>query len=434
MNGTSHRIVIVGAGAGGLELAARLGRKFGPSHVYLVDQAVDHIWKPSLHEVAAGTLDIHREGLSYAMLARDNGFTFFLGRVSGVDQEAKIVHLDNVAFENHDIFPPRDVAYDTLVLAVGSKSNFFGTPGAAEFAIALDSTGQAERFRQLLLRDLVVADRSKGDGSAYRLRIAIVGGGATGVELAAELLEAARNVTAYGLDHLDPAHDVKITLLEGAPRILSGLPENMSGAATTLLRDRGIDVNTSVRIAEVTADTLHDENGNHYPYDLCVWAAGIQAPEFLADMGLPVNRLNQVEVDAGLRTTDPAIFAMGDCAQAPWNGKSTSLPARAQVAHQQASFLVAPLSERLAGRDVQPRAFGYKDYGSLVSVGHSTGVGTLMGVLSGKRWFIEGLVARWMYMSLHLQHHLTVLGLLPTISMAIGRLLLKRSAPRVKLH
>src|SRR5690606_24105616 len=144
----------------------------------------------------------------------------------------------------------------------------------------------------------------------------------------------ARNVTAYGLDHLDPAHDVKITLLEGAPRILSGLPENMSGAATSLLRDRGIDVITSVRIAELKADALHDEKGNRYPYDLCVWAAGIQAPEFLADMGLPVNRINQVEVDAGLRSTDPAIFAFGDCAQAPWRGKSTSLPARAQVAHQ----------------------------------------------------------------------------------------------------
>lgn len=445
MTRTSHKVVIVGGGAGGLELAVRLGRKFGPTHVYLIDQAVDHIWKPSLHEVAAGTLDIHREGLSYAMLARNNGFTFVLGRVSRVDPQAKIVRLDNVVFEGHDIFPPRDLLYDTLVLAVGSKSNFFGTPGANEFAIALDSTGQAERFRQLLLRDLVIADRSKGagdpaagtpaaSGPSYPLRIAIVGGGATGVELAAELREAARNVTAYGLDHLDPGHDVKIALLEGAPRILSGLPESMSRAATSLLLERGINVNTSVRITEVTADALYDDKGTRYPYDLCVWAAGIQAPEFLAGMGLPVNRINQVEVNAGLRTADPAVFAFGDCAEAPWGGKSMSLPARAQVAHQQAGFLIPTLTERITGRDVQPRAFKYRDYGSLVSVGHNTGVGTLMGVLSGRRWFVEGLIARWMYMSLHLRHHMAVLGVVQTALMAVGRLLLKRSAPRVKLH
>ncbi len=434
MNSEPHKIVIVGGGAGGLELAVKLGRKFGPKHVFLVDKDSGHIWKPSLHEVAAGTLDIHREGLSYAMLAKDSGFTFIIGEVANIDRDARQLRLRPVSSEGEEIFPERDLGYDTLVLSVGSKSNYFGTPGASEFTIALDSTEQAERFRQTLLRKLVIADRTQAGQADYVLNITIVGGGATGVELAAELVEACKNLVYYGLSNLDPARQVKITLLEGAARILAALPEKMSAAATKLLTDRGVAVKTSVRVTSVTAEALLDAQGQHYPSDICVWAAGIEAPFFLTTLGLPVNRINQVIVDSALRTPDPAVYAMGDCAQAPWDKDGEFLPARAQVAHQQASFLIPALSARIEGREVAVERFRFKDYGSLVSVGHSRGVGSLMGVLSGKSWFVEGLVARLMYMSLHLMHHFAVLGFVRTGSMAIGRLLLKRSAPRVKLH
>lgn len=434
MDNASHKVVIVGGGAGGLELAVKLGRKFGPKHVVLVDKDSGHIWKPSLHEVAAGTLDIHREGLSYAMLAKDSGFTFIIGEVASIDRDTRRVRLMPVYSEGEEIFPERDVDYDTLVLSVGSKSNYFGTPGAGEFTIALDSTAQAERFRQTLLRKLVIADRTQAGQADYVLNITIVGGGATGVELAAELVEACKNLVYYGLSHLDPAKHVKITLLEGAGRILAILPEKMSAAATTLLTDRGVAVKTSVRVTSVAPDALLDAQGQRYPSDICVWAAGIEAPAFLTALNLPTNRINQVIVDSALRTPDSAIYAMGDCAQAPWNKEGEFLPARAQVAHQQASFLIPVLAARIEGREVGVGRFRFKDYGSLVSVGHSRGVGSLMGVLSGKSWFVEGLVARCMYMSLHLMHHFAVLGLVRTGAMAIGRLLLKRSAPRVKLH
>ncbi|HEY9281531.1 MAG TPA: NAD(P)/FAD-dependent oxidoreductase [Eoetvoesiella sp.] len=434
MNSISHKIVIVGGGAGGLELAAKMGRKFGPKYVFLVDKDSGHIWKPSLHEVAAGTLDIHREGLSYAMLAKDCGFTFIVGEVKHVDRAAKTIHLLPVLSEGQEIFPSREIGYDTLVLAVGSKSNYFGTPGAGEFAIALDSTAQAERFRQTLLRKLVIADRTKASEPGYVLNIAIVGGGATGVELAAELVEACKNLVYYGLNNLDPVQHIKITLLEGAPRILAALPEKMSSAAQQLLLDRGVAVRTSVKVTSITPDALYDTQDHRYPSDICVWAAGIEAPGFLKDLGLPTNRINQVIVDSALRTSDAAIYAIGDCAQAPWDKEGEFLPARAQVAHQQASFLIPILAARIEGRDVGEQRFKFKDYGSLVSVGHSRGVGSLMGVLSGKSWFVEGLVARLMYMSLHLMHHFAVLGFVRTSAMAIGRLLLKRSAPRVKLH
>lgn len=432
MNEQAHKVVIVGGGAGGLELAAKLGRRFGPKHVFLVDRSSDHIWKPSLHEVAAGTLDIHREGLSYAMMAKDSGFTFIYGELTGVDRDARLIRLNAVVDESHEIFPAREISYDTLILAVGSRSNFFGTPGAREHATALDSTVQAERFRKLFLRKLVVANN--GVQPPKPLQIAIVGGGATGVELAAELVEAGENIRYYGLDRLDPSHSVSITLLEGAGRILSALPPKMSAAAQRLLEQRGIQVKTSVRVASVHEDGLIDTQGRQYPCDICVWAAGIEAPPFLAELGLAVNRLNQIVVDRTLRTSDPHIFAIGDCAQAPWDKEGEYLPARAQVAHQQADFLIPILRDRIQGQEPPQSHFRFKDYGSLVSVGHTRGVGSLMGVLSGKSWFVEGLVARLMYMSLHLMHHLAVLGVVRTGVMAVGRLLLKRSAPRVKLH
>ena len=428
-------IVIIGGGAGGLELAAKLGRKHGPDKVYLVDKDTDHIWKPSLHEVAAGTLDIHREGLSYFMLARDCHFTFILGALEGLDREKKIIHVAAAQNEaGQTLFPARTIAYGTLVIAVGSKSNFFNTPGAAEHAITLDATAQAEHFRMQLLHALTQHQGTTAvDTTAEPVRIAIVGGGATGVELAAELTEAVASLHFYGANTFTPERHLSITLIEGADRILAALPPELSARATQLLHDRGITVRTGVRVTEVQADQLVDQNGECYAADLCVWAAGIQAPVFLTTLGLETNRNHQLVVNERLETVDPSIYAMGDCAQAPWVGEDAYLPARAQVAHQQANYLRRVLDAKIKGQS-HTAPFTYKDYGSLVAVGHSKGVGSLMGVLSGKSWFVEGLVARMMYMSLHLMHHAAVLGVLRTFSLALGRLLLKRSAPRIKLH
>jgi NADH dehydrogenase len=430
----AHKVVIIGGGAGGLELAAKLGRQFGPAHVVLVDKSAYHIWKPSLHEVAAGTLDIHREGLSYAMLAKDCGFTYVHGEVTQIDREARTIEIKALDDEKGvQLLPGRSLAYNTLVMAVGSKCNFFNTPGAAEFAVALDSTSQAESFRLRLLRALMTADQIKAANADHKVHIAIVGGGATGVELAAELTEACVDIAYYGLTHLDPRKDVCITILEGAPRILAPLPEKLSIAAHELLSQRGVTIKTKVRVASVAESDVSDTEGNRYPADLCVWAAGIEAPAFLAGLGLPVNRINQLIVDSGMRSEDPDIFAFGDCAQVKWFDDKF-LPARAQVAHQQATFLCKALSARIKGEPVPTRAFEFHDHGSLVSVGQNQGVGSLMGVLLGKSLFVEGLIARLMYMSLHLMHHMAFLGAVRTSMLAIGRLFLRRSAPRVKLH
>lgn len=151
-----YDIVIIGGGAGGLELAAMLGRSLGKragrEKVLLIDRAVFHIWKPTLHEVAAGTLDAHQEGLSYPILARRNHFSFTLGELRGLDAQQRSLTLAELRDgEGKALVPERQISYRWAVLAIGSGSNFFGTPGGAEHAFVLEQAADAERFRRHLL-------------------------------------------------------------------------------------------------------------------------------------------------------------------------------------------------------------------------------------------------------------------------------------------
>jgi NADH dehydrogenase len=427
-------IVIVGGGAGGLELACKLGRKLGPSKVALVDSRLYHIWKPSLHEVAAGTLDIHQEGLSYQMLAHDNGFTFIFGPMIGLDSAAKKLTVDAVTGGGEEVLPVRHIGYGSLVMAVGSTSNYFGVPGAAEYTISLNATEDAERFRLRLLRLLARAEEHKEEGGDADINVVIIGGGATGVELSAELREASGAYAVYGFSHLQERRDVHITLLEGAPRILAPLPERVSDAALGLLNKRAIKVVTDCRVTRIEPDKVLDKDGNVYPSDLVVWAAGIRAPEFLGSLGLPTGHGGALDVDDHLRVKGvPDVYALGDCA-ACIDGNGTPVPPRAQAAHQQADYLRTMFLRRAEGKPVPDQPYRYKDYGSLVSIGHSTTVGNLMGALRGASFFVQGFMARVMYLSLHLMHHQAVLGTIRTGVLAMARFLVRRATPLVKLH
>jgi NADH dehydrogenase len=430
-------IVIVGGGAGGLELACKLGRKLGPDKVTLVDSRLYHVWKPSLHEVAAGTLDIHQEGLSYQMLAHDRGFSFVFGAMTALDAAARRITIAPVTApsDGEEVLPERTLGYRSLVIAVGSTSNYFGVPGAREHTISLNATEDAERFRLRLLRLLAQAEQRNEDGAGGSgLDIVIIGGGATGVELAAELREASGVYAAYGFRRLQVHRDVRITLLEGAPRILAPLPERVSAAAARLLDQRAIRVVTDCRVNGIDRKQVSDNKGNVYPADLCVWAAGIRAPEFLASLGLPVAKGGQIDVDGHLAVKGvPGVYALGDCA-ACTDGNGKPVPPRAQAAHQQADYLVKTFLHLDKGQPPQKDPYVYRDYGSLVSIGRETTVGNLMGSLRGASLFVEGFMARIMYMSLHLMHHQAVLGSLRTGLMAFARFLIRRTTPLVKLH
>jgi len=267
-----------------------------------------------------------------------------------------------------------------------------------------------------------------------QLHVAIVGAGATGTELAAELHRTTREVVAYGLDRINPERDIRILLIEGAERILPGLPERISKATRGLLDDMGVEVHVEAKVAEVTAEGVRLAGGLFIPSELVVWAAGVKAPDVLAHLdGLEVNQINQLVVHQTLQTTrDPNVFAMGDCAACPRPGETTPVPPRAQAAHQQATHRVRQIERRMRGEPLLP--YTYRDFGSLVSLGEYSTVGNLMGFLVGRSFFIEGLLARWMYRSLEVMHERVLYGLPRTALRLLARMLSRRAGPRVKLH
>jgi NADH dehydrogenase len=175
-------------------------------------------------------------------------------------------------------------------------------------------------------------------------------------------------------------------------------------------------------------------SGEVIPAELVVWCAGVKAPEFLKDIdGLETNRFNQLVVRPTLQTTrDDSVFAFGDCAACPWHGRETTVPPRAQAAHQQASHLVTQIRRRLAGASL--REWHYRDYGSLIALSKYTTLGNLMGSLFRGSVFIEGRLARLMYKSLYKRHELALHGPAKVMLDTMARLITRRTEPQVKLH
>jgi NADH dehydrogenase len=432
-----HRIVIVGGGAGGLELATRagdrLGRK-GLAEVTLVDKNETHLWKPLLHEVAAGSMDIHAHQLDYLAQARWHHFNFCSGALEGLDRARREITVAPTTDERGgEVLPRRRLPYDTLVIAIGSVANTFGVPGVAENAYALESAEEADRFHRRLINACLQANY-RSDSAPARLRVVIVGGGATGVELAAELHNTTRVLAAYGLENIDPERFLQLTLLDAGPRVLPVLPERIATAVTSALEDIGVTVACSEQVVEVTPSEVKTRSGHTFPADLSVWAAGIKGAEVLKNLdGLETNRLNQLVILPTLQTTrDPDVFALGDCSSLPREGKGPAVPPAAQAAHQEASHLLGSLQRRLDGRPLAP--FRYRDFGSLVSLGEYSTIGSLMGFVSGKSYRVEGWFARFMYLLLYKMHLYALHGPLGVILDSLARFLRRSTEPQVKLH
>lgn len=435
---SAHRIVIVGGGAAGLELATALGKKLGrrgKAHVTLVDKYRTHLWKPKLHEVAAGSMDLDLHQVNYMAQAHWTHFQFRIGEMNGLDREQRVVHVAPAYDdEGREITPQRSFPYDTLVMAVGSLTNDFGTPGVHEHALQLETPNDAARFHRRMVNACIRANAQNTPRRAEQLQVAIVGAGATGVELSAELHRTTREVIAFGLDTIDPKKDIRVHLIEAAERILPALPQRLSISTAELLVKLGVQIHTSARVAEVIENGVRLADGSTIQAELVVWAAGVKAPGFLKDLaGLETNRINQLVVEQTLQSTrDVNIFAIGDCAACPWPEKGGTVPPRAQAAHQQASHMVRQIKARLAGRPLKP--YRYRDFGSLVSLGEYTTIGNMMGGLAKGSLFIEGYFARMMYLSLYKMHEVAVQGYLKTALDTLARLLTRRTEPHVKLH
>ncbi|WP_348946061.1 NAD(P)/FAD-dependent oxidoreductase [Chitinibacter sp. FCG-7] len=429
-----HRIVIVGGGAGGLELATKLGRELGgkkKANIILVDGSPTHIWKPLLHEVATGALNTGEDEVNYFGHAYRNGYQFEFGWMQGVDRERKTITLAAVRDAQGDILTgEREICYDTLVLALGAIANDFGTPGAQEHCMFLNTPSDAERLRRRIL-DLSFAVGASGHG-ASKLTIGIVGGGATGVELAAEIDHTIREMHNYGAN-LSPAQ-LEITIIEGAPRILSGAPESLSHYATEALAQRGIMVACNARVAAVSDSGFTLADGQQLKAMIRVWAAGVKAADWLSGLGLATNRNNQIEVTTCLQTqTDPNVFAIGDCAAASDGEGGPQLAATAQVAHQQASWLADALIRKLNGREITP--FVFKPQGMMVSLGKHTAVGSLAAIVGPQRnYYVEGRGAKLIYASLYRLHQAAVHGWVLAGLLWIGDKLRRVARPTLKLH
>jgi NADH dehydrogenase len=419
-------------------LATTLGNTLGrkrQAEVTLIDKARTHVWKPKLHEIAAGSMDVARHELNYLAQAHWHHFRYRLGEMNGLDRSRRLVHVapfvdeDGVAVTTQQSF-----GYDTLVMAVGSRSNDFGTPGVEQHALKLETLVDAERFHRRMLDACMRAHAQTTPLQPAQLQVAVIGAGATGVELVAQLHRTTREVVAFGLDRIDPERDIKLHLIEAADRVLPALSPRISQGANELLTGLGIVVHTSARVSAVSGESVQLSDGKVIPAELVVWAAGIKAPEFLQNIdGLETNRIHQLVVHQTLQTTrDENIFAMGDCSACPWPEKNAFVPPRAQAAHQQASHLRQQIRRRMAGLPLV--AYHYRDFGSLVSLGDYSAVGSLMGGLMEGSLFIDGLVARVMYTSLYKMHELALHGITKVALETLTRAITRRTESHVKLH
>jgi len=428
------RIVIVGGGAGGLELATQLGHKLGrkkKAEIILVDRNHSHLWKPLLHEVATGSLDEGIDGLSYLAHARNHHFQFQLGTLTTIERESKRLHLAEIRDAQGELLvPERELAYDTLVMALGSTSNDFGTPGVKDYAIFLDNPHQARRFHNEMLN--LFLKFSSSERAEEKVNIAIVGGGATGVELSAELHNAVKQLHSYGYKGLDN-QALNVTLVEAGERILPALPPRISTAAHQELTKLGVRVLTQTMVTSADKHGLHTKSGEFIAADLMVWAAGIKAPDFMKEIGgLETNRINQLVVKPTLQTTlDENIYAIGDCASCalPSGG---FVPPRAQSAHQMASLVLDNILAQMKGKEL--KNYVYKDHGSLVSLSRFSTVGSLMGNLMRGSMMVEGRIARFVYISLYRMHQVALHGYFKTGLMMLVGSINRVIRPRLKLH
>lgn len=431
------QIVVVGGGAGGLELVRKLGAHYGRKHhdIILIDRNLTHIWKPLLHEVAAGSLDANLDEVGYGGHAVRWGYRFFNGSIESIDRVGQTITTTPLLDERgEEIIGQHSIRYDYLVMAIGGISNDFGVPGVREHAMFLEDRPQADRFRQKLLNACLRTNHAHQTGHPEALvRVSIVGGGATGVELAAELYNAAKALRHYGLEVFDESK-LQVSLIEAGPRILPALDETLAATAKRELEKLGVRVLDNTQIIRLEERAVHTGDGGVVDADLIVWAAGVKGAEDIKTMSnLELTRGNQIVVRPTLQSTsDDRIYALGDCASCLLPGRDRPIPPRAQSAHQMATLVFSNLVRAQAGEPLKD--FVYHDHGSLVSLSRFSTVGSLMGNLVGGRMRVEGWIARTVYMSLYRMHLIAIHGWWRGVALIVIGHVNQIVRPKLKLH
>ncbi len=441
MSTKERNILIIGAGAGGLPLAGWLGRHYRNNAnvtVTLVDRSLSHVWKPLLHEYAVGTLTSNDDEINLFAHSQQWGYEFVFGAMEAIDGDAKQVQLAaHIDADGNEVLPIRRVDYDVLVLATGSTCSDFGIEGVAEYTIKLDDKPAAEGFHRNFIHYLLRGESREAHEDAeglHQRNIVIVGAGATGVELAAQIQDVVNNIRSFGLRHY-PREDTRVILLEAASRCVPGLGTSISDRVAATLAKMGVDLRTGQQVARVGEHSIEIEGEPAIEADLIVWAAGIEAQSWQDSLGLETNGKHQIRVEQTLQTTaDENIFAMGDCAGIEYesDGGTVTVPPLAQAAFQQAQYLRRAIPQWLDEGDIAT-PFTFRQRGSLVTVASEDASGTIMGKYI-QSLGIYGLLARIAYLSLYRRHQLAVLGPWQTLAALTRNALSASPGSRLKLH
>jgi NADH:quinone reductase (non-electrogenic) len=384
MVGTSDgrpRIVIIGAGFGGLSCAKALGG--ADAAVTVVDRRNYHLFVPLLYQVATAALspaDIARPIRS--ILSRYRNIEVILGDVTGIDLAARRVTLRDGP----------DLPFDRLVFAAGSNYNYFGHDTWAEAAPGPRTIEDARTIRRRLLLAFERAEIATDPTEQERLlTTVVVGGGPTGVEMAGSVAELARHSLARDFRHIDPSK-ARILLVEAGPRLLPTFPETLSDYARTALERLGVTVSTGARVQAIAEDSVNID-GSIQPAGTIIWGAGVRASPAAAYLGLPLDRAGRVTVGTDLAVPDrDGVYVIGDSAAVP-DADGNPLPALAQVANQQGWHLGRAIRRNLRdGRPLPP--FRYRSRGDTAIVGRNAAVFELGGFrLKGRiGWMLWALV------------------------------------------
>ena len=404
-------IVVVGGGAGGMELLGKIGNKLGKTgkaNITLVDISSHHIWKPLLHELAVGSLDEGLNAVDYRVHGSKNGYQFEQGALTKIDRNQRVITLAPlVDRHNQEILPERQIDYDYLVIGIGAVTNDFGIPGVREHCEFLDLTEQAMDLREKILNRFLQHAKHPEKG---RFEITIVGAGATGTEMAAEMHHVADLLEGYGYDISDNL--LQVNLVEAADHVMPALEKAcLYTAVDEQLKELGVNVMTNTLVTQVTPEGMYTRDGQFIKSDMMLWAAGVKGPEVLTQLDLEIDKMNKVMVKASCQTTtDERIFAFGDCAACPQPDGSFT-PARGQTARQMALLTGDNIMALLRDPKAQLKEYIYKDLGAFVNLSRFHTVGNMFSYLGGGL-AIKGCPARFVYTSLYRRHMLALHGLL----------------------
>jgi NADH:ubiquinone reductase (H+-translocating) len=364
-HGPVHRVVIVGAGFGGLKAARTLAGR--PVDVTIVDQHNFHTFQPLLYEVA--TAGLESDDVAYpvrAIFGRTGNIRFRLGTVTGVDWDTGQVQMAS----------GDALSFDSLIVASGATARFFGIPGAAEHSLPLYTLADARRLRDHVLRRFETADRDAATIEEGELTFVVVGGGPTGVEVSgalAELLDVAVGHDGFRFDR----RAARIVLVDGLDRLLTPFKGSAADYAARTLSGREVELHLGHMVKTITDSCVELEDGEKIPTRTVVWAGGVSVEGTVADrLGSPTAKAGRLVVRADLSLPDHEnAFGVGDAAAVPWGpgaDAEQTCPQLAQVAIQSGRHAARQILLRTRGQPTEP--FRYKDKGIMATIGRRAAI------------------------------------------------------------